>query len=89
MVTDCAVIGIPDEEWGEIVAVGLVIEGDDLNEEELRAWASERLAGYKIPRLIKVIPDLPRNAMGANLSELKRTGLAGTVETSSILPTST
>jgi malonyl-CoA/methylmalonyl-CoA synthetase len=64
LVSDCAVVGIPDEEWGEIVAVGLVIEGGDLNEEELRAWASERLAGYKIPRLIKVIPDLPRNAMG-------------------------
>ena len=64
LVTDCAVVGIPDEEWGEIVAVGLVIEGGDLNEEKLRAWASERLAGYKIPRLIKVIPDLPRNAMG-------------------------
>lgn len=64
LVKDCAVVGIPDEEWGEIAAAALVIEGSDLNEEKLRAWASERLAGYKIPRLIKVVPHLPRNAMG-------------------------
>ncbi|MDA1121949.1 MAG: long-chain fatty acid--CoA ligase, partial [Bacteroidetes bacterium] len=64
LVIDCAVVGIPDEEWGEIVAAALVIEGNHLDEKKLRAWASERLPGYKTPWLIKVVSELPRNAMG-------------------------
>jgi len=64
LVKDCAVVGIPDEEWGEIVAAGLVIEKGEFDKKELVAWLSERLVGYKIPRRIKVISELPRNAMG-------------------------
>ena len=73
LISDCGVVGIPDEEWGEIVAVGLVIEGKTLNPKKFKDWASERLASYKIPRLIKIIPDLPRNAMGKVVkTELKK-----------------
>lgn len=72
-IKDCAVVGIPSEEWGEIVAACLVIEGKALNHLKLKDWVSERLASYKIPRVIKVIPDLPRNAMGKVVKkELKK-----------------
>ena len=57
-------VGIPDEEWGEIVAAALVVEGDQLDENELKTWMRERLTGYQLPRIIKVLPALPRNAMG-------------------------
>jgi malonyl-CoA/methylmalonyl-CoA synthetase len=62
-VTDCAVVGIPDEEWGEIIAAGLILETGTLDENHLKAWLAKRLTGYQIPRIIKVLPDLPRNGL--------------------------
>lgn len=62
-VKDCGVIGIPDEEWGEIVAAAIV-STDNLNLEELNLWMRERLPAYKTPRRYLIIQDLPRNAMG-------------------------
>ncbi len=62
-VKDCGVVGIPDEEWGEVVAVGLVTQ-KSFDESSLRAWMKTRLPNYKIPKIMKVIEDLPRNAMG-------------------------
>lgn len=64
-IQDCAVVGIPDEEWGERVAVNVVCpDGKTLTLEPLRAWCKERLAAYKAPSLLKVSEQLPRNAMG-------------------------
>ena len=64
-IKDCAVVGLADDAWGEVVAVAAIIrEGEDLDLAGLQAWASERLSRYKIPRRLKVVPDLPRNAMG-------------------------
>jgi malonyl-CoA/methylmalonyl-CoA synthetase len=64
-IEDCAVVGLPDETWGEIVAVAAVLaEGAELDLDGLQAWAAERLSRYKIPRRLKVVPDFPRNAMG-------------------------
>ena len=63
-IQDCAVVGIPDEEWGEIVAAALEVIRPGLNEQNLNSWLSERIPDYKLPRLIKVLPELPRNAMG-------------------------
>jgi len=60
---ECAVVGVPDEEWGEIVAACLVGE-EDITLTELRSWAKERLAVYKAPTRIQWVADLPRNAMG-------------------------
>lgn len=74
-INDCGVVGIPNEEWGEVVAAGLVLDsGMDLDEVALKAWLSERIAGYKVPRIFKVIDELPRNAMGKVVKkELKET----------------
>ena len=65
-VAECAVIGVPDERWGERVhAVVVVGEGDGLTLEALEAFCRERLAGYKRPRSLEVRQaPLPRSAAG-------------------------
>ena len=60
----CAVVGIPDEEWGETVAVALVLKNDTLTIEELKTWAAEQLPRYKIPRKMVILDTLPRNTLG-------------------------
>jgi malonyl-CoA/methylmalonyl-CoA synthetase len=51
--------------WGEAVAAAVKTSGgDDLALEDLKAWAEERLSTYKIPKVLKVVDDFPRNAMG-------------------------
>jgi malonyl-CoA/methylmalonyl-CoA synthetase len=63
---ECAVIGIPDATWGEIVvAVVVPREGRVVPTlDALRDWARERLSPYKLPRKLEVVAALPRNAMG-------------------------
>ena len=64
-VRECAVVGVDDEEWGEKVAACLVTEDHaTLTLESLREWTQERLAPYKVPRLLILADELPRNAMG-------------------------
>ena len=68
-VRDCAVVGIPDEEWGERIAAAVVPEPDaaprsDALPERLDLWVRERLARYKVPRAWLCVGELPRNAMG-------------------------
>ena len=63
-VADCAVVGLEDEEWGEVVATAIVLKQDALDQGELRAWLKERIPPYRIPRKILVVKELPRNAMG-------------------------
>jgi malonyl-CoA/methylmalonyl-CoA synthetase len=64
-VADCAVVGVPDETWGERVCAAVVPRpGQRLDPEGLRTWARERLAPYKVPSHAKLVRDLPRNAVG-------------------------
>jgi len=64
-IADCAVVGVPDAEWGERVAGALVLRlGPSLDLEGLRLWAKERLAAHKIPSRLLTLDELPRNAMG-------------------------
>lgn len=64
-ILDCAVVGVEDAEWGERVCAALILKsGSDLSLENLRSWAKERLATYKVPSKILVVEELPRNAMG-------------------------
>jgi len=64
-IEECAVVGIPDRDWGERVCAALVIKSaNTLTLDSLRIWAKERLANYKIPTRILIVDDLPRNAMG-------------------------
>jgi long-chain acyl-CoA synthetase len=64
-VTDAAVIGVPDEIYGEAVAAYIQLEvGVTLSEEQLIKWCSKELASYKKPKHIVFINDLPKNSMG-------------------------
>ena len=63
-IADCGVVGIADDEWGELVAAVLVLKANNLNTNELNSWIRERLPAYKVPRRYYIASDLPRNAMG-------------------------
>jgi malonyl-CoA/methylmalonyl-CoA synthetase len=63
-IKECAVLGKPDETWGEKVTAVCVLEGGDLTVKELREWGKERLATYKVPQELEVVTELPRNQMG-------------------------
>ena len=64
-VAECAVVGVPDQEWGERVAVAVVLnDGDALDLSSLRAWAKESLAAHKLPSRLLVLDALPRNPVG-------------------------
>jgi len=64
-IAECAVVGVEDPEWGERICAAVEPRGDaSLTLATLQAWAKERLAPYKIPRALRSVPALPRNAMG-------------------------
>lgn len=63
-VDDCAVIGVPDEEWGELIVAIMVLKDPSLDTLTLQPWLREKMAAYKTPRKYLVVPELPRNAMG-------------------------
>ena len=64
-IQECAVVGIPDDTWGEAVAAAAVLQGtDELSSEDLKTWCDNRLSRYKIPRQLCIVDSLPRNAMG-------------------------
>jgi acyl-CoA synthetase (AMP-forming)/AMP-acid ligase II len=73
-VRDCAVIGVPDEKWGEsVMAVVVRTPGSTLEGPELIAFARERIAGFKIPRQVTFTDELPRNPSGKILKrELRK-----------------
>ncbi len=60
-----AVIGCPDNEWGERVTALIVLQPSmSVGEQEIIAFCRERLVHYKAPRQVIFVPELPRNAMG-------------------------
>lgn len=64
-VLEVAVIGIPDDKWGEAVkAVVVPKPGHDVDPASVIAWARERIAPFKAPKSIDIIPEMPRNATG-------------------------
>jgi long-chain acyl-CoA synthetase len=64
-VADCAVFGIPDDEYGEAVcAVVQVRDGAALTEAEVRAWLRTQVAGYKVPKRVEFQAELPREDSG-------------------------
>ena len=72
-IDECGVVGLPDEEWGEVVAASLVSKNKALDTKELSQWLKERLPAYKIPRKYIFQDDLPRNTLGkVTKNELKK-----------------
>ncbi len=70
---DAAVFGIPSEEWGESVHAVVVFQpGSKLDEEAIIAFAREHLAGYKLPRSISFMDELPRTGSGKILKRVLR-----------------
>ncbi len=79
-VAEVAVIGIPDDKWGERVhAIVVPREGAQLTEEAVQAWARSKIAGYKVPRSVLVRTDrLPLSGAGKVLkAELRAPYWAG------------
>jgi malonyl-CoA/methylmalonyl-CoA synthetase len=78
-IEDVAIMGMPDQVWGQRVFALIVLKGDDdvLNEEEFKKWCGERLPKYSIPTVIKTISKMPRNMMG----KVNKKDLIGKIDT--------
>jgi fatty-acyl-CoA synthase len=69
-VADAAVVGVPDERWGEVgIAVVVLTDGAVADEEELLEHCTARLARFKVPHGIRFVDELPRSAMGKVLKD--------------------
>jgi len=79
-VMEVAVVGLPHEKWGEAPHAFVVCKpGATIDEEELREFARERLAGFKIPKGVTVLTELPKTATGKIQKFVLRGGRAGIV----------
>ncbi|KAL3804410.1 hypothetical protein HJC23_011338 [Cyclotella cryptica] len=65
-IAECAVLGVPDETWGERVGMVCRMKNGEkaLDLDQLRCWAEHRMARYKVPSRIVVVDEIPKNAMG-------------------------
>ncbi len=64
-IAEVAVLGLPDETWGESVTAFVGLKpGHTLDFEELKTWCHGKMSAYKIPKALKIVDALPRNAMG-------------------------
>jgi fatty-acyl-CoA synthase len=64
-ISEAAVVGAPDERWGEIpVAFVTLAPGAQLDDAEVRRFARERLAHFKVPKRVEVVPELPKTGTG-------------------------
>ena len=64
-IAEAAVIGVEDETWGEAVSAFVVLKQDTaLSFDELKTWCEGKMSAYKIPKNLRILDALPRNAMG-------------------------
>ncbi len=72
-VLEAAVIGVPDERWGESVKALIVLkEGEEASEEEIIEFCKKRLGVYKIPRSVDFLTELPKSSSGKILKRILR-----------------
>ncbi|NKI18726.1 long-chain-fatty-acid--CoA ligase [Spongiibacter sp. KMU-166] len=72
-VADVAVIGVPDDKFGEALLAFVVLKPDSsLTAEEMVEFCRDKIAGYKIPRKLEVVAELPRNPSGKILKKVLR-----------------
>ena len=78
-VQDCAVVGLPDDKWGErVTAVVQLHPGQSVTDHDIRAFVKARIGGVKAPKQVDVWPDLPRSKVGKVLkTEVKARLLQG------------
>src|SRR5690348_12826214 len=77
----CAVIGLPDEKWGErVTAVVQPRPGQAVPPDEIRAFVKERIGSVKAPKQVEIWPDLPRSKVGKILKTEVKNQLKGTAE---------
>ena len=64
-VNECAVIGVPDDHWGEVPAAFVVLaDGAECSEDELITFCAEKIARFKRPRIIEFVASLPKTTVG-------------------------
>jgi len=80
-IQDCAVVGLPDEKWGErVTAVVQPRPGQAVAPDEIRAFVKERIGSVKAPKQVEIWPDLPRSKVGKILKTEVKAQLKGTAE---------
>jgi acyl-CoA synthetase (AMP-forming)/AMP-acid ligase II len=77
-VADVAVVGMPDDYFGEVGAAFVVRRGgSDLSADDVTAYAREHLANFRVPRRVEIVPELPTNATGKVLKTELRARVDG------------
>ncbi|MBX3642360.1 MAG: long-chain-fatty-acid--CoA ligase [Rubrivivax sp.] len=77
---DAAVIGLPSPRWGEVALAVVVLKpGMSLAEAELLAWCKGKLASFKLPKVARIVEQIPRNPSGKILKRVLREGFLGQV----------